>query len=251
MKYPIYPHKHKFDSLSSARSLVQYIQKYSPALKNIPQRVVLCFSPAGPAFLRKQKTFQSSLSTHKLGFSIDVHKQKKQTTAVVSHFGFGAPAAVLCMEKLIALGVKEFISAGLMGALTEKLPVGTGVLCKKAFRDEGVSYHYRAPSLTVKAKTTRAFFQLKEKLDLKAVDVWSTDAPFRETKKELEYFLQKGVQCVDMESSAVLSLAQYYKVSAYCVGVVSDHILPDKGWRLNFFHKKTFSALKEILAEMI
>ena len=61
---------------------------------------------------------------------------------VVGGFGIGAPAACVVLEGLIAFGVKRFVSVGFAGSLQPDLRIGDIVVCDKAIRDEGTSYHY-------------------------------------------------------------------------------------------------------------
>jgi uridine phosphorylase len=56
--------------------------------------------------------------------------------------GIGAPMATLILERLIVRGVERVISTGIAGALrNEGIDPGDLVLCTKAVRNEGTSYH--------------------------------------------------------------------------------------------------------------
>ena len=56
--------------------------------------------------------------------------------------GWGAPTAVMTLEELVASGVTRFVSLGAAGALQPAMNVGDIVVCDRAIRDEGTSYHY-------------------------------------------------------------------------------------------------------------
>ena len=249
MSYPLYYRKCKLSSLTKAQDLIAYIQRTAP-IKDLPERAILCFSKGEAISLRKKKEFQCTLPTNKLGMLIDVYQHAQQKTAVVSGFGFGAPAAVVCMEKLLALGVKQFFSVGIMGSLTSDLPIGEKVLCMRAFRDEGCSYHYKAPSDYVELSDSIDVLNIEKTLHTKRVSVWTTDAPFRESKEELLHFQKLGVRCVDMESSALLSVGEYYKIKVLCLGLISDQLSPES-WNPAFFNKAVRQNMEEILHQLL
>ncbi len=249
MSYPLYSKKHTLLSLTQARDLIVYTQG-TDTIKNLPERAILCFSKGWATSLRQKKEFQCTLPINKLGMFIDVYQHAQQKTAVVSSFGFGAPAAVVCMEKLLALGVKQFFSVGIMGSLTPDLSIGEKVLCTRAFRDEGCSYHYKAASDFVELSISDDVFNIEKNLHTKQVTVWTTDAPFKESKEELLHFQKLGAQCVDMESSALLSVGEHYKTKVFCLGVISDQLSP-ANWKPAFFNKKVQQSMEEILHQLL
>ena len=246
MSYPLLPKKHEWSSLVSIEQLVK------PQDKNLlPTRVIICFFDHAAHSLRKISSFEKTVSSPKTRYTIDLYKKKKDTgeicVGVVSNFGIGAPASVLCLEQLRVLGVKEFISIGMVGSLNADLEIGKKVIIKKAFRDEGCSYHYKAASPYIELSDKSKFF---EKMNLRSVSSWTTDAPCRETKEEVLYFQSQGVECVEMESSALMAAGEYYGLSVYCTGVVSDH-LSAEGWTPRFSHPAVKKSLYELLNQVL
>jgi uridine phosphorylase len=65
---------------------------------------------------------------------------------VIGKFGISAPIAVVVVEELVAMGVKRFVSIEVAGSLQRDLHIGDIMVCKRAIRDEGTSYHYFKPS---------------------------------------------------------------------------------------------------------
>ena len=246
MSYPLLSKKYKWSSLVFPEKLVKLEDK-----NLLPNRVVLCFFDSVARIMRKTSFFEKTISSQ-IGCTIDLYKKKQNTqemwVGVASQFGVGAPAGVLCLEQLRALGVKEFISVGMVGALNPDLEIGKKVIIKKAFRDEGCSYHYKAASPYVELSDNK--LKLFEKIKLKPVVSWTTDAPFRETKEEVLYFQSKGVECVEMESSAFMAVGEHYELSVYCTGVVSDH-LSAKGWSPQFFQPAVKKGLCELLNQVL
>ena len=219
--------------------------------ERLPARAILCFSKAHALGLKhKRREFQKTLQAGRMGCTIDSYKKNREQVIVVSDFGVGAPATLLCAEKLRVLGVKEFITLGWMGALSDKLLAGTPVLCKKAFRGEGTSYHYLESSRFVKLSQQALSLPWIQKHGLRAVQVWTTDAPFRESKKEYIQFKNKGIECVDMESAALMAFGIHYKLKVFCMGVVSDH-LSLNGWKPGFLHPSVKKNLSGLLNQIL
>ena len=246
MSYPFISEKYKQPSLVSPEDLLFYEGEKQ---KRLPSRAVLCFSRVLAQSFRKRKDFKGSC--YKTDMDIDMYGRVKEVSvSVISHFGIGAPAAVVCLEKLRALGVREFISLGTVGSLNSALKTGEKVLALKAFRNEGCSYHYKAPGPYMEIPKSEVCMKLIKKLKLKTVTSWTTDAPFRETREEVLYFQSKGVDCVEMESASLMAAGEYYGVSVFCTGVVSDHLSP-KGWIPKFFDPVVKKSLYEVLNQVL
>ena len=251
MSYPLVSDKYKRPSLVLPEDLICQKGK-EPAC--LPPYAVLCFSKVLAQSVKKREDFQETFPFYTTDLNIDLYKRVKKTdkvsVCVVSHFGIGAPAAVVCLEKLRTLGVREFISLGVVGSLNLSVKLGTKVLIIKSFRDEGCSYHYKEPSPYVEASKNGTYMKLIKKLKLKSVTSWTTDAPFRETKEEVVYFQSRGVECVEMESAALMVAGQYHGVSVLCLGVVSDH-LSSEGWTPQFLHPAVKKSLYEMLNQVL
>ncbi|RLI20179.1 hypothetical protein DRO54_06865 [Candidatus Bathyarchaeota archaeon] len=140
----------------------------------------------------------------------------------------GAPASTLKLEELIALGAKYLIFFGAVGVLKPNIERGTIILPVKAIRDEGTSFHYQKPSK----------YAYPSKLLLKAIRrtlrengvnfiegvCWTTDAPYRETYRKVRLFEREGCICVDMEASALFSVARYRRRHIAGVFVAGDYV---------------------------
>jgi uridine phosphorylase len=153
---------------------------------------------------------------------------------VAGNFGIGAPAAAVLVEELAAFGVRRFLSIGLAGGLQPDLRSGDVVVCDRAIRDEGTSYHYLPPSRFADAsqamvtRLTRAFSARGIAHTVGAS--WTTDAPYRETRREVECYRQAGVKTVDMEAAALFAVGQYLQVEVAAAFVISD-TLTDLRWQ--------------------
>ncbi len=147
--------------------------------------------------------------------------------------GPGSPCATIVVEELAAQGVRRFVMVGLAGALDPDLAPGSYVVCTRALRDEGTSLHYRPPGRFAlpDARLTRDLRQLleRERVPYRAGPTWTTDAPYRETREELRRFRREGILTVEMEASAVFTVARCRGFAAAALFVVSDR-LDEKGW---------------------
>lgn len=123
----------------------------------------------------------------------------------------GAAAAAQILDWLIACGVREIISGGSCGVLTE-MGEGAFLIPHHALRDEGASYHYLPPSRFVEvSETARAAIKRtlnRRHLPYTEVVTWSTDGFFRETREKVAYRRAEGCAVVEMECSALAACAK-------------------------------------------
>lgn len=161
--------------------------------------------------------------------------------AIIGGLSKGAPGIVMVMEQLIALGVKRFISIGIAGTLQKRIHIGDIIICDKAIRDEGTSYHYVKPSKYAYA-SEKMVERMKKSLDIHNQKYfvgtsWTTDAFYRETVAEVNHYQKEGVVTVDMEASALFAVAQYRNVEIGVIFTISDS-LAELQWDPRFHIKE-------------
>lgn len=135
--------------------------------------------------------------------------------------GRGAPQAVDTVETLAALGVKNIVTVGMCGAYNSNVCVGEIIAPKKAFVEEGTSLHYYE---SIEASYPNEGL-LNMAISLHGVSnypIVSTDAIYRQTFRKESLWRSKGAVGVDMETSAVFSVAQYLGLRAVALLMVSD-----------------------------
>jgi len=153
----------------------------------------------------------------------------------------GAPAAVLALESLIAGGAKRILLLGFCGALCRRARLWDALMACEALADEGTSPHYFPgreeyhPSSPFKLTAEDTVF--RRGLPLLSGAVVSTDAPYRETPSWRHRYLERGVDAVDMETSAVFALAEFHDIQAASLLIVSDE-LSDREHESGFGHPK-------------
>ena len=156
---------------------------------------------------------------------------------------FGAPHAVLGLEKLIALGVKTVWVLGWCGSLQPDLNAGHFVIPDRAVSEEGTSRHYpiakKAPEAHPGLTCTVAQAAARNGWAYKKGTVWTTDAIYRETPKKVRHFQKMGVLAVDMEMSALLTVAAYRGADLAALLVVSDELSSLK-WKPGFSNPRLY-----------
>ena len=155
------------------------------------------------------------------------------------HPGVGAPIAAGLLEESIALGCRKFIACGGCGVLEKGIAVGHLVVVSAAIRDEGVSYHYLPASREVTADP-RGVNALVTTLDERGLPYtvgksWTTDAPYRETANKVTRRREEGCLTVEMESAALIAVAQFRNVvlgqALYGGDDLSGTAWDDRGWQ--------------------
>jgi uridine phosphorylase len=140
---------------------------------------------------------------------------------------FGSPAIAMLLDLLKGSPVKRLIGVGYCGALQSEIKCGDLVVPWAAIRDENTSTRYvdlRYPACV----DTDLFRRGQELCQLHDVPlhsglVWSTDSPLLETTAQVNYWAQRGVIGVDMETSTVLTLARAFGIAAAIILVASDN----------------------------
>lgn len=165
----------------------------------------------------------------------------------------GSPMAVMVLEKLIALGAKRLIVYGWCGSLSDKLHIGDILLPTWALSEEGTSVHYPLAEKAVSSKKMRDFLLSRlNKTANKIVEapIWTTDAPYRETREKVYRYGSQGILGVDMEYGALCTVALFRGVEMAAVMLVSDELAPDV-WRPGFKSKSFKKDSQKILNNLM
>ena len=184
----------RIDGLATAAVMTWMVDAHKRLINENPSRVVHRF------------TAESA--------DIDIHQVELADGPVVAALAHvGAPVAGALFETLVAIGCTTVIAAGSSGGLVAEHPPGMVVVPDAAIRDEGVSYHYAPPARLaypdagLQAALREAFVDA----EIAAVTghVWTTDAFFRETADKVAARVAEGAIAVDMEASALATIAAF------------------------------------------
>lgn len=156
--------------------------------------------------------------------------------------GVGAPYAVMVLETLIAWGARRVIFSGWCGAISKQVKIGDIILPTSALVDEGTSRNYAVPDNGQSKPASAMVSMVAQVLEGNRVDfhsgkIWTTDALYRETREKVENYQKQGVLAVEMEISALFSVAQFRQVELGAILVVSDELSAFK-WQPGFKDKR-------------
>lgn len=167
----------------------------------------------------------------------------------------GAPMAVMTMEKLIALGCKKLVVMAWCGAVAPQLTIGNIFLPTWGICEEGVSGHY--PLDQRPEANTHLLSKLQEHFPTaKQGPIWTTDAPYRELPSKITNFAKQGIMAVDMEFTALCTVAAFRNIDFASVMLVSDELYNETwqpGYNSKNFKKKSralFDQLSSLLPNL-
>lgn len=167
----------------------------------------------------------------------------------------GAPMAAVLLEELIALGFEEFLVIGASGhparAENPILHVGDLLLTTDAFIFEGTSSHYLRGKTTVRPSklVTEGLRKILTKLniDYKEGSVATTDALYRETAQFIKLLIDKDILAIDMEMSALFTVAQYHRKIIGGLLFITDLIREEGVWELGLLGNNFFTLQSKLI----
>jgi uridine phosphorylase len=163
---------------------------------------------------------------------LQVFRHKGQRVGIVG-CAVGAPFAVLVAEELFASGCELLISVTSAGEIVGARKPPYFVLIDRALRDEGTSYHYRAPAAFSRADPL-LLRKVHDGLRRQGLPVirgatWTTDAPFRETRRAIREARARGTVAVEMEAAALYAFARTNRRAVVCFAHVTNRMAQDEG----------------------
>jgi uridine phosphorylase len=220
-----------------------------------PSLILVLFEPYMETLRKELKLKRSALK--QLRFPSVTYCTATVNRKRISLWGtpLGAPQAVLILERLIAMGARKIVAFGCCGSLQPTLKVGHLVIPTEALSEEGTSAHYPLPK-GVKTRANEKIVQLchercrEKNFQFAAGKVWTTDALFRETRQKARRYSQMGLLAVEMEMSALFTVASYRKVHLGGLMVVSDELATLK-WKTGFLNPFFWSASKKAAQAVI
>ncbi len=159
-------------------------------------------------------------------------------------------AEVMCNAQ-----IQNIIRIGTCGVLDENIKIGDLVVVDKVIRGDGVTPYYVDKDFHTIAdkKITDTLFAAAKDLGASVHRgiVWTTDALLRETREIVEVKRKEGAIAVDMVSSALLTIAQTYKVKAGSILAVSDNVITGEMGFMNPLYYMAETKLIDIALETV
>lgn len=216
-----------FDAYDPAKEAVLNPSDAAAPIEGFPETVIITFQPsltqaaagwAGTETLCHLPVF----------FSIPVQRISYggRDFALYQTLMGGAVSAAM-LEEVIARGGRRFILFGSCGSLSRDLPEGRLIVPTAACRDEGVSYHYLPAEgdyihIPTADKTASLLAELK--LPYVTGPTWTTDALYRETKRNLARRKAEGCIAVDMECASLAAVCRFRGVEFYQFLYTEDNL---------------------------
>ncbi|MEW6400938.1 MAG: nucleoside phosphorylase [Chloroflexota bacterium] len=234
----------------------QELLAYRRATGALPQ-----FNPPRAVIFAPQKSLAAYVlrrhPTRKIsGFAGEFYlfKRTNGQVALSTAFGIGAPVVAGLTDEFAALGVKEFALIGMAGGLQPDLQTGSLVLSTGAIRGEGTSRHYLPLAGTVETspEMTRAVSRILSGKNCPHAlgPTWTTDAPFREFRKDVLAHQTNGVLAVDMEAAAMLAVAKANHLPALAAFSIAD-TLANGTWHMSRDLRKSQQGLTALFDSVL
>lgn len=221
-----------FDSYDENRTAVLNPWNVYQPVDGFPETIIITF---GSAILNLALELYEGqpVAIPETGGSLRVYRLRTAKSIGICRVPMGAPMTVAYMEECIAMGAKNFVVFGSCGTLDRNIPAGHLIVPTAAYRDEGTSYHYMSVSAGdyIDVETADRTAEIIESMGLPTLKtrIWTTDGLYRETRRNMEARRCEGCQVVDMECSAVMTLAKYRGIRA-CQFVYAEDNLDDIQW---------------------
>ena len=166
----------------------------------------------------------------------------------------GAPYAVMILETLIAWGARKIIFVGWCGSVSETIKIGDIIVPTSALIDEGTSRHYLEKDTQIAYPSDSIRSLLNAGLDQKRVPfhrgpIWTTDAVYRETRRKVDQFQRRGAIGVEMETSALFTVAEFRGIEIGAIVIVGDELTSARwlpGFKADAFQQARDTACRVI-----
>ena len=143
--------------------------------------------------------------------------------------GIGSPSAAIAAEELAAVGVETLLRVGTTGALQSDVEIGDMVVATGAAKDEGTTRRYESPTIPavpdyeVLAALVDAARAAGE--DVHVGPIATDDAFYAETDEYVSDWEEAGLLAVEMEASALFSLARRHGMRAGAICTVDGNLV--------------------------
>ncbi|MCB2182866.1 MAG: nucleoside phosphorylase [Desulfobulbaceae bacterium] len=184
-------------------------------------------------------------------FNSNLFELENENTSYWAGPALGAPMAVMCLEKLIAMGARQVVVYGWCGSLVNSMKTGDIFMPTWGHSEEGTSSHYPLPYRPESNPSLRqqlCTYLQERNLSCRQGPIWTTDAPYRETYTKVEKYAKEGIMAVDMEYSALCTVASFRKIHLCAVMLVSDE-LRSTPWKPGFKQKSFKVKNRTLLLE--
>ena len=167
---------------------------------------------------------------HFVSCTLDLYVFKGTNIGVIQTQVGASFTAIVVEDIAQSYTCDKFILFGSCGGLDRDLTAGRLVVPTHAYRDEGVSYHYVPAADYIEIKNHDVVASVFEKLRIPYIKgrCWTTDAFFRETRRNMERRKAEGCIAVDMELSAIQAVCDFRGYELYDFVYTGDNLDGDE-----------------------
>ena len=200
----------------------------SEKIDGFPERVIVTFNARMLNVMLKNNESEV-ISSMIAGFEHKIYKTLYDGKDIAFYMtSIGAPSTVGLLEEILVKGGKKILLFGSCGSLDNSITDGHIVVPTHAYRDEGTSYHYAAPSEDgfIDVKTAMKTYELLKELKIPVIcgKTWTTDAIYRETRRNVELRKKAGCITVEMECASIMALAQFRNADIHQFLYTADNL---------------------------
>jgi DeoD family purine-nucleoside phosphorylase len=152
--------------------------------------------------------------------------------------GMGCPGATIVFEELIQLGVKKLVRVGTCGGLQGHHSLGDLIVALSAVADDRTADHlvgYEPHCPTASWELIHGAVHAAKHMDqsMHVGPIVSSDVFYNPDENQYERWSKRGVLAVEMEASALFTVAALRGVQAGCLLTVSDIIVEGEFTRIS------------------
>lgn len=169
--------------------------------------------------------------------------------------GMGIPSISIYVNELITeYGVKNLIRVGSCGAMQEEVKVRDLVLALASCTDSSMNHHvfggFDYSPIASFNLLHDAYDKAREQgFNIHVGNIFSSDMFYRDENVSVNKLGEYGVLAVEMETTALYSLAAKYGVNALSILTVSDHLITGEA-TTSEEREKTFNDMITLALEM-
>jgi uridine phosphorylase len=208
------------DSYDASTEAIISPRDVAPPVEGCPQTAVVCFNGRVMKALHEQYA-PERFSAMAAGVLVPVYRVSYGGRDIAVYCSpVGGPAAASLLEEMISKGCGKFVFFGSCGALDGDIDANRLIVPTAAYRDEGTSYHYLPPGECegyIEVESAGKLADILGELGLPYVlaRTWTTDAVYRETRRNAALRRAEGCLAVEMECASVMAVARFRGVEAY------------------------------------
>ncbi|MWV42406.1 purine-nucleoside phosphorylase [Paenibacillus sp. HJL G12] len=168
--------------------------------------------------------------------------------------GMGIPSISIYVNEMISqYGVKNLMRVGTCGGMQKDVHVRDVILAQASCTDSGANRHYFdgydfSPIASFNLLKTAYDKGVEKGLKLHVGNVFSSDIFYRDDKSVVEKLMQHGILGIEMETTALYTLAAKFGVNALTLLTVSDHLLTGEETSAEE-RQTTFNDMMEVALE--